>query len=788
MNHALRCVLASGSVSALSICAFAQSQAVRPQYYSWEKHPVLNSTAGDPDFFEYDDRFCSMVRVILGSSTPNAISAEQAAIATKNEIQARLAEGTGTISLQNLAITIQNLGGFTGGTNPLEYQDVSFSFVRAGDAAPTFTGLNDFDPLEYRQFQPWMGTAVGKFLPNGQWRVGDVTVWMTAYCEALKLQLVGAGLSTVPVRFHFDYEGNLFGKSWNKEIIRQMIACERDSRWATAEVPGFNGQTMLQLWHAAQDEYGWKNPDGSYRLLESVLLPGQDAHVAGNNPYAQWWLNITGKALNAAFKRCVQDVIKASWPNAEVLVSNYDYANADMAVDAFGYRKVTNPAAQSLSQFQQISQRIDTTAFRRGFYSLDARGAYPRYSAVSTTGGTPLMFQMSGGVNVLDFDAPVLYYPDGQSPANNMVSHLQGRMYEPRNTNNSPVTETISQAAERTHRHNLESIINTTTRAVHGVTPWIEFPGVHWIDTSGTLNGIDQTRRQLALFRSKDIREVVLWANKVGAGARGTPSAWNAVKRADEQVYSPWIKSVELVRGVNAGTWSEQALNTTLRTTIPTVLTVEGEYAGSPSHHHVTDIVVRVHGVKPLELGVRGRLVLECVVSPNALSEVSNPSAWLASSRGQVSIWNADLEQWEPVASVNDSGTGEYRYHVEDPDSPGRGLSRREWEVGHEPGGMCSYLTNQQGDPCAEGALSFKFTQLALETPSGFRSSYDLVMFYHIDGFATLPGDPLSLSMSQSSANATGFLPADFNFDGVQDATDATLFASAWTNGERRAD
>ena len=52
-------------------------------------------------------------------------------------------------------------------------------------------------------------------------------------------------------------------------------------------------------------------------------------------------------------------------------------------------------------------------------------------------------------------------------------------------------------------------------------------------------------------------------------------------------------------------------------------------------------------------------------------------------------------------------------------------------------------------------------------------------------------GEPLGMMSSSSSSgsvSAGGFLPADFNFDGLQNSTDAEMFTDAWTNGERRAD
>lgn len=168
MNRALRLVAIAGSVSACSAVADAQSEPIRPQYYSWEKHPVLESNPSDPNFFEYNDRFASMVRVVIDSSNSTGTIPGQAADATVAEILARLSEGSGTINLSNLAITIQNVGGYMPSNNPTAYDEALFSFFRVEDAGPTILDLNDDDPAVYRLYQPWMGQAVGEYRLNEQ--------------------------------------------------------------------------------------------------------------------------------------------------------------------------------------------------------------------------------------------------------------------------------------------------------------------------------------------------------------------------------------------------------------------------------------------------------------------------------------------------------------------------------------------------------------------------------------------------------------------------------------------
>jgi hypothetical protein len=795
-------VALAGSVSVLAPLAIAQSGPVRPQYYSWEKYPLIQDDPQYPDFYVHDDRFMSMIRIELGADDNDSrpYTPDEAAAATVAELVVRLSEPTGaTITNDRVAITIQNLGGHA----PTVHSDSLFSFLRNVDSV-SVTGLTDGDPDEYKLYQPWMGFAVGKYVLNQQtqqleWRTGDATTWMTEYCAALKSRLVNAGLEIAPARFHIDNETTLFGTSWNKAIVQTMLACEQDSRWDTAEVPGFPGQTMLDLWHAAQDEYDWKNSNGTYRTLAQVLNPDEYSFHVDNNPYCMWWISVGNRALATAMKRCVQDPIHAAWPNAEVLVSNYNDASADMGRDTFAYREVTKLdyewVTDSNGDLYAQSAQTDTqktNEFFRGLYSLDSRGSLPKYAAVSTTSGPPIMFQMGPLSNFCDFDSPVLYYPEDEGDADKVQDHhLQGKLYEPRDGSGNPVPETVAESMRRTFRHNLDAVLATPGNAEHGIAPWIAIPGVHVIDTSGTEPGIDEARRMLALLRSKDIREIILWSNKP-TGGRGDSDAWNILKRADDQVYTPYLKSAELVRGAadSAYTWTEDALNTTLVTDVVSdQLVIIGEYAGSPSHHHVTEVVVTFEDVKPLSLGNNGRLVLECAVDP--VNATQGYSGWRAAVTGYVSMWNYQLEQWDPVVTIMDAGFGSYKFYVDSPLIVGATATRREFDLGYANwDGLCPYLSDQEN--CDIGSLKFKFVHLAPELTSGFNSRYDLIQFYHTDdvfgyGLSMSP-ESESMNSSQDASDTAGFLAADFNFDGVQDATDAELFATAWGNSDRRAD
>ncbi len=718
------------------------------------------------------------------------------------QLQQRKAESTIDLDSTHLCITLQNFGGKA--PTPKAWGTTEFSFFRDDDALSTdaFTTLdtlgdsadhpedpdNDYNILPY--MQPWMQTAVGIYDEYEQrWIGGAATEWMEEYLDALAVLVSNAeGLPPISIaRFHCEVETSLTQGLSDTRMVQVMLACEQDDRWDTMPVPGFGGDTMLEIWHDAQDFYGWRDPADPYFTLADVLNVSQDANVGDNLPYYTWWIDVYRRALDGAIKITCYDVIDNHPIYGGAKHSNYGYANMDMGQDTFAFRKT-----DSVSD--------PTSTWYRGNYDFNFQNAYPQ---LLTTTTPPLAYGMAMDVSSGDFDAPVLPYGDVRPEWLNL---RQPRWYEPPDAfTGLPRLETTNEFYQRTHRHRLDAVLNTPTKAPDGVTPWIDVPNVYTIEEDGNENGIDETRRVLALLRSKDIREILVWGNKPVAGnpARGSVVDWNDLKRADAQVYTPYIKSVELVRGV-ADAWSEQALNTTLRWEDPAELKIGSELAGNPSNHQVTEIVVRFNNVRPVELGNNGRLVLECRIDPSNPSEFCTPveepceenvdhKIWREACRGQISIWNEQLGQWDPVETVSDSADGEYRFYVGDDNAwLGSSSTRREWDLGYDAWeGMCPYLSEQGS--CEEGAIAFKFTHLAPELPSGFSSSYDLIMFYHLDD---VPDSPAMLSGSSSStassqaalASIGGFLPADFNFDGLQDSTDAEMFTAAWTNGERRAD
>lgn len=777
-SHVAACALVA-LVGVASSAVFAQPYvAVRPQYYSYELNPDPATTS-----YVYDDRFTSVIRVDLSSGD----TAQDAADEALAMIASRVTEGT--LDLQKVCITLQNFGGK--GAN--EYRHAVFSYLRDDDkvsihvADPDVRVELDGQAIsKWEMLQPWMNEAIGTYNPlYSTWVGGETTQWMTNFCELLKDGLDVLGV--VPERFHCEVETNISGGSTGRAPITLMLAWEADTRWDTEPVPGFGGQTMEQIWSQAQIDYGWG--DGT-ATLASLLEETAGASHPDNSAIWMWWVGVCRRAIDGANQIACYQAIKETWPTDIPKTSNYDDARADMAADTFAWRTVRDPSSNAVVLSDQwFRGRMDKGGF----------GVFPPTVGTSTS-RPPLMFVLEEGFTSADFSAPELYYfnlghPDGFPNS----GHLQKRYYEPP-VGNVFVDETWPQASRRFQRHTLDAVINSSGSSHLDVVPWINSPGMMQIDENGTLETIVETRPTLALLRSKDIREALIFGNKPSAGSRGSPGMWAEFKRADDQVYTPSYRDYQVIIGTDATTPNPGhplPLMNTLRTASPTMV----EIASDGSTPEMTQFVVWFDDLDPDSLGHNGRLVLECDVVFNDPEEQELNEVF-----GFVEIWNETEQEWEPFEPVRDISVlapGAYRFYTADLLPGTFDLStRREWDLADIVGWtsnsfpMCDYLSDTYA---CEGMMGFRFSHYTAGTStSGYVSRYDLVQFYHLDepAYPSVTGGGEMMSQSQSAGTAEsgsyeGFVgpsPADFNFDGVQDATDATLFADAWSNGERRAD
>jgi hypothetical protein len=140
-----------------------------------------------------------------------------------------------------------------------------------------------------------------------------------------------------------------------------------------------------------------------------------------------------------------------------------------------------------------------------------------------------------------DLGSPVLYSVSPQ--------HLDNLECRVSNSSNDEWN-----AALRVHRLNLDACIFSFGGGhEHALAPSMPLPGVAFTAPSYHLLTADQDRELLALVRSKDIRELVLWSDPL-TGPNSDHSSqlytvWNTFNEAYKDVYGPQMYSHSLARG-----------------------------------------------------------------------------------------------------------------------------------------------------------------------------------------------------------------------------------------------
>lgn len=367
-----------------------------------------------------------------------------------SQLLARKAEGTIDLDPSLVCITLQNFG--SKAATPFAWGTTEFSFFRDDDKLTGITSEPDVLPY----LQPWMQTAVGIFNPTTQhWEGGDATNWMENYLDALAVLLSNTELPPITIpRFHCEVETSLTQGRADNGIVKVMLACEQDTRWATLPVPGFGGATMLDIWQDAQDFYGWRDPVTSqYQTLAAAMHDNERADSPHNKPYFAWWINVCRRALDGAIKITCYDVIDNHPIYGGAKHSNYGFANMDMGQDIFGFRSIDGTSPP-------------TSTWHRGKYFFGGTNAFPQILSATNP---PLAWGLEPDCSSADFDAPELYF--GAS-IHESLGLRQRRWYEPAD----PFTgvqrlETSTECYLRAQRHHLDSVLHTPSRAPDGVNP-----------------------------------------------------------------------------------------------------------------------------------------------------------------------------------------------------------------------------------------------------------------------------------------------------------------------------
>lgn len=797
------------------------AQSTQPQFYMWERPPGFTGTGGTFNHataWQFDPRFQPIVRYVVGNSTSGAADAA----ACMNLIEHWLDPAHQALAPDRLVVTLQNYA-------TRNYHSMS-AFIQTDDDL-------DFLAWDHPVYDAPNNPALARFQPymaNG--RV-DARAWMESFLDAFDPHDPNTNARIVPVMFAFDMEDGLLPDFGSVNLTRLIAAAGQDAtsqnRWSQHVMP-WSGLSLAQEWSNAQALYGW-TATNLYTALDLARTSTHDS----NKEYVLWWSGICAKALASAMDygayqpiRAMSDSPTDRWYGHHVRVGNYGYNNMDMQPDTFGWRLIRHPEYQN-SPLQEEKYLFTNQWFRGEMDRNRQHGAMPRwvYSSGTVNNEHPLVghWLLGGGQHTGDVDSPYLYdFETNSTFSQEDWYHNQANWYRPWG-NDVPLmsvstnemvlpspAETLWEASRRNHRHILESIINTPGGHPDNVVPWILMT-----DTPGRLSPVTPlaTRDQLALLRSKDIKEILVWGNggpqtlhpdstpgnPVYIPERdgvGNPESWLAFKRAYEHVYDPQL--------VYYYTWTGDELNAPYEdpSKLHFTLRVDGEdytvdqrseqWIGDPEFGQ-TELLVKFEGfarescdpccpVDPFEDPVPGcpdanepidptcwtglTLVLEGSVRPWDWSDDLLTTYFLNSTRVHVLMWDWCDEEWYDMDLSSELMVG-VGFGIGAPD----GSFRRQFRIAPESGHGAMRFIN------AEGAVLLRLLTVAPYGDYGYKSKWDLVQLYRYDREAIS-----GIQESTSGGNLVTALGGDFDLDGTTSVEDAAQFISAWVNGSPRGD
>ncbi len=377
------------------------------------------------------------------------------------------------------------------------------------DLLPNTNNLTDAQ----RKIKPWYTNNNTTFIVSGLSYSQD---WMTGFTDELKTRMAAASPAIpAPERFHFDNEpgATTFPCCGSDSLVAFDAARYNDYRYSNSSypVPGF-GQTLSYLY----SQSGALDYNKNYGMAQYNCC-GSGSY--DNRPFSRWFLNTYQQAASGALAASTAVMTGSSgWSGAKR--SNY----SDVRTDA----------------------------------------AHPYYDA-GPGGATWAYYSFQGQ---LELQSPVCYAAE--------TSHFP----------NGTTTDADKWNASMSDiRRNIEACIESNGGGHQAdVVPWINMPAVPTGDPStrvfGTGSGqvigsdcqqsytpsADDMRRLLALLRSKDIGEMIMFNTDPTIGclnASGTPYqlttnndtqlAWGTVDRLVSQVWGIDIASASVTTGTRVG-------------------------------------------------------------------------------------------------------------------------------------------------------------------------------------------------------------------------------------------
>lgn len=349
------------------------------------------------------------------------------------------------------------------------------------------------------------------------WGIIEGTAWMQDFVDQLEYHVDEEYIPT-PDRFMFDDEPDDFftrsGMELNStdfpNIVTYWTELMADDRWDTEPVPGFNGDTMEDIWYDAVYNKGVVSP-----TVPGTWVSSYFGGSAANEKWVTWFRGLMLQAEAGTMKEAFYDTIHATFPDAKCS----DYGR---------------------SIWTDGSENGNNSWFGGDF--AGATGRRLVWDGVADL-QAPSFYPQVGGY----FYHPS-YCPDPFALTNDdNVNELDWCIYEPIGVYSSRIQRFAADACVRSFSGSRKGgYVGSNFEGT--LAPWVPLPGQHYYlkGPSVTVSGCSTTaylpfsafgnglfytapqedvRRTLALSRARGSAEVHFWCdNKFGLSTEGIES------------------------------------------------------------------------------------------------------------------------------------------------------------------------------------------------------------------------------------------------------------------------
>jgi hypothetical protein len=564
-------IMSLAALTAISLSTAAVAQPTSVQFYMWNPEPYG---------WTHDSRYMPMVRVYVDNET-----GADAAAAVIAEINTRLSLTTPTIQAGKICVLLQNYA-----SDEKYYDDeVWLSFNTTCALTTTASQISVVTWHHEEEYSTQNPRNQVWFTPyNSNDSPGEnLSEWMDDF-------LAEFGTSDPEInRFHLDVE-TAIAPCCAANHMQLLLLAESDPRWDTHFVPGFDYETMEDLWNAALLDWGW-----SSSLTVNQLINLGDTALTDSDQRAiyLWYAHVAQKARAHLLDETTFLPLLSKWPS--IICSNYEDSKLDNDTDTFGWFYDWPPNPGSTPELTKTATRSFAVYNNLGFD--DAPIKYPTHEA----SGRFFWVHTSTFANN---GSPVLY-----SWSDN---HRNPNPY----THPSAPIETQWEASLRNQRRWLEAEINS--RGIGGqeaVSPWIALIGTTITFPGNYTVTLDDAVRQLSLLRQKRIENVLVWGDD-----ETIDEDWCILDHAYRMAYSAVAAQADTADGYNLGTNSISMIEDTLRifdgtSIVENTYNIGGEYS-SPDEAYIATLQVQFTG---LNNAVGCGLALDLEMSVNACDAVT---------------------------------------------------------------------------------------------------------------------------------------------------------------------